>query len=249
MHMRLILPVLLSFAVLPAFAESRTFVDSSGRLIKGELVSVSGEMVTIKREDGQSFTLKVSTFCPRDIEYFKEHSLPSSQIKTNETNAAEKRPRPTLGGQNLLTRDHEQKWKTVKGAWKIENNTLTGEGDSATEYHETVSPPFTLNFEITVLKGMRPRITLGPITCNNEGFETTLALYPPGRDAGFFHYDRNKPYRVSLVATRNDVQMFVDDKLIATGPAIKGSVKSLRFSGGDDWSKGAVEYRDITLIK
>jgi hypothetical protein len=54
---------------------------------------------------------------------------------------------------------------------------------------------------------------------------------------------------VTLKVTHENVEFSVDDKLIGTGPGIKDSLEHLGFSGGDDWSKGRVEYRDIVLMK
>ena len=53
-------------------AEIRQFTDLNGRILRGELVAVSGDSVTIKREDGQSFTLKAATFSVADQAYFKQ---------------------------------------------------------------------------------------------------------------------------------------------------------------------------------
>lgn len=53
-------------------AEIRQFTDVNGRVLRGELVNLSGDTVTIKREDGQSFTLKAATFSAADQAYFKQ---------------------------------------------------------------------------------------------------------------------------------------------------------------------------------
>lgn len=56
-------------------AEPRMFTDKAGRTIKAELVSVNGSTVTLKREDGQSFTVNADTFCQADVLYFQQHGL------------------------------------------------------------------------------------------------------------------------------------------------------------------------------
>jgi hypothetical protein len=53
-------------------AEVRQFTDANGRVLQGELVAVNGDSVTIKREDGQAFTLKTATFSAADQAYFKQ---------------------------------------------------------------------------------------------------------------------------------------------------------------------------------
>ncbi|MBE7497805.1 MAG: SUMF1/EgtB/PvdO family nonheme iron enzyme [Verrucomicrobiaceae bacterium] len=46
----------------PSRAEVRTFTSSAGTTLKGELVSVVGDTVTIKKEDGTPLTLKLAAF-------------------------------------------------------------------------------------------------------------------------------------------------------------------------------------------
>jgi RNase P/RNase MRP subunit p29 len=55
-------------------AEVREFTNTSGRGLRGELVQVSGESVTIRREDGQVFTLKAASFSAVDQAYFKQQA-------------------------------------------------------------------------------------------------------------------------------------------------------------------------------
>jgi hypothetical protein len=51
-------------------AETRTFIDQTGRALQGELVSVTGTNVTIKRaSDGQTFTVPSATFSRADQAY------------------------------------------------------------------------------------------------------------------------------------------------------------------------------------
>jgi len=45
------------------------------------------------------------------------------------------------------------------------------------------------------------------------------------------------------------MELYIDNHLISTGAGIDGSIDKLEFHGGDWWSKGATEYRDITVTK
>lgn len=56
-------------------AELHTFTDAQGRLLKGELVSILGDQVTIKREDGQVFTVKATIFSQADQDWLKQRGL------------------------------------------------------------------------------------------------------------------------------------------------------------------------------
>jgi len=53
-------------------AEMRTFTDKQGRSLKAELVSADGDKVTIKREDGQTFSLSLDTLSDEDRQFIKE---------------------------------------------------------------------------------------------------------------------------------------------------------------------------------
>jgi hypothetical protein len=112
-----------------------------------------------------------------------------------------------------------------------------------------VAPPFAFEFKIKVLKGNRPRVKFGSITFGNEGDKNTFAIYPPGRDVGFLPYELNKWYNVSLLVTNQSVKMYVDRQLVATGPGTDKELKNLEFRGGDSWSKGATEFRDVSVLR
>lgn len=52
-------------------AEVRTFTSSAGTTLKGELVSVLEDTITIKKEDGQSLALKLAAFSSEDQTWLK----------------------------------------------------------------------------------------------------------------------------------------------------------------------------------
>ncbi|MDF3058603.1 MAG: hypothetical protein K0R17_2818 [Rariglobus sp.] len=53
-------------------AEPRTFTDQFGRSITAELLSVEGDNVRIRREDGQLFTLSISKLTEADQKFIKD---------------------------------------------------------------------------------------------------------------------------------------------------------------------------------
>lgn len=77
-----LLAVLFLLCVLPAHqnqgAEPRVFTDKAGRSIKAEFISVKDGQVTLKRADGQVFTVKMDTFSDADIEFFEEQEIAAS---------------------------------------------------------------------------------------------------------------------------------------------------------------------------
>jgi len=53
-------------------AETRTLTDKQGRSLRAEVISVADDTVTIKREDGQTFTLSLATLSDDDQQSLKE---------------------------------------------------------------------------------------------------------------------------------------------------------------------------------
>ena len=72
--------------------ESRTFVSTAGTAIEGELVSVNGDMVTLKKVDGQTLTIKSSNFSPADIAYLQAHGLKPAAVSSEFAKASKERP-------------------------------------------------------------------------------------------------------------------------------------------------------------
>lgn len=58
--------------VSPLGAEPRVFTDKEGRSIAAELISVKGDVVTLKRGDGQVYTVQKDIFSEADIQYLEE---------------------------------------------------------------------------------------------------------------------------------------------------------------------------------
>lgn len=89
--MRYLIPTLFLCAV-SLHAEPRTFTDQFGRTITAEMVSVNGDQVTIRRDDGQVFTLSVAKLTEADQQYIKNWSAsnPSAKSSSNSDKAEEK---------------------------------------------------------------------------------------------------------------------------------------------------------------
>lgn len=61
----------LLFGVSLLHADPRTFTDQFGRAITAELISVDGDQISIRRDDGQLFTLAASKLTEEDQNYIK----------------------------------------------------------------------------------------------------------------------------------------------------------------------------------
>lgn len=68
-------------------AEPRTFTDLFGRAITAELISVDGDQIRIRRDDGQTFTLATSKLTEADQKYIKDWvaSQPSTSPTSEKT--------------------------------------------------------------------------------------------------------------------------------------------------------------------
>ena len=63
--------LLLALAAAGLHAETRTLTDRQGRSLKAEILSVNGDQVSIKRDDGQTFTLSLATLSDDDQKALK----------------------------------------------------------------------------------------------------------------------------------------------------------------------------------
>ena len=88
--LKLLLPLLVMAHAALGKAEVRAFTDTSGRIVRGELEAVVGDFVTIKREDGQAFSMRKSNFCPADVAYFDQHTGKAAPEPAKKTPAAGK---------------------------------------------------------------------------------------------------------------------------------------------------------------
>lgn len=149
--------------------------------------------------------------------------------------------------EQLLEGTNTVKWQTASGDWTLKDGVLTGDGDSSIGYDFHRAPPFRIDFEITVLDGMRPRLVMGKIKFANEGYKTTFGLYPQPKGAPLFTYERKKRYQITIKAAKDKTELFVDGAKACDGPKIEGVVEVLQFRAGDDYSKGKAEFRNILL--
>jgi hypothetical protein len=148
--------------------------------------------------------------------------------------------------ESLLAAENRKKWKEAGGEWKFGDGTLLGRGNSQIDYRASISPPFTLEFKMTVLEGMRPRVKIGDLVFANEGYQKTLGLYPGGKET-LFPYELNKKYKITLRVARDHVELLVDDTPVSRVAGMKDRPEAIAFRAGDNWSKGSVEFSDITL--
>lgn len=81
-HLRA-LPLLFVTSTALVHAEPQTLTDKQGRSLKAEVISVSGDQVKIKRDDGQTFNLSLANLSDDDQKRMKEwaaKNLPADAI-------------------------------------------------------------------------------------------------------------------------------------------------------------------------
>ncbi|MDP1587169.1 MAG: hypothetical protein Q8M07_05475, partial [Prosthecobacter sp.] len=138
-------------------------------------------------------------------------------------------------------------WEPVSGTWTLKDEVLTGSGDSTINYDFNRAAPFQIDFEITVLEGMRARLVMGNVKFANEAGKTTFGLYPQPKGAKLFTYERKKPYQITIKAAKDKTELLVDGVKVCDGPKIEGVLDVLQFRAGDNYSKGKAEFRKIRL--
>jgi hypothetical protein len=72
LHQFCLFIALLGVCITPAAAEMRTLTDQQGRTLQADIVSVDGNQVTIRRDDGQTFTLSLNTLSEADQKWLKD---------------------------------------------------------------------------------------------------------------------------------------------------------------------------------
>jgi hypothetical protein len=160
---------------------------------------------------------------------------------------AELDTRPATGVEEPLAAANFLKWQQQTGEWIKDTSVLTGSGDSTILYDFNRAPPFQIDFEINVLDGRRARLVMGNVKFANEAGKTTFGLYPQVKGAPLFTYEHKKPYQITIKATTDKTELFVDGVKVCDGPKINNAVEVLQFRAGDDYSKGKAEFRKIRL--
>jgi hypothetical protein len=151
------------------------------------------------------------------------------------------------GVEEPLAAANALKWQKQSGEWQRTTELLAGNGDSTLLYDFNRSAPFQIDFEITVLDGMRPRLVMGNVKFANEAYKTTFGLYPQPKGAKLFTYERKKPYQITIKAAKDKTELLVDGVKVCDGPKVEGVLDVLQFRAGDDYSKGKAEFRKIRI--
>jgi hypothetical protein len=151
--------------------------------------------------------------------------------------------------ENLLAPENRWRWQEQAGQWNFaqDNPILFGQGDSGIVYELGKKPPFQLEFQVTVVDGLRTRVHIGPLIFANNGVTTTFSLFPNSKETTLLPYERQKPYEVLIKVTQKKSELFVNGQHVCDGQGVNGSVPQLRFRSGDYWSKGSTKFENIRV--
>jgi hypothetical protein len=146
-----------------------------------------------------------------------------------------------------LAKTNDWKWQEQFGPWDKDNSSLTGKGDTHVYYLFNKRPPFQLDFTMTVLQGMRPRVHVGSLMFANEGYQPTLSLYPGDANRKKQVYEKNKAYQVTIKITAQKSELLIDGEHVCNGQGVRDVVPYLSFRGGDWWSRGTTRFENIRV--
>lgn len=161
--------------------------------------------------------------------------------------SAELEKDPASSVEEPLAASNQLKWQAQKGEWSRTSDLLAGSGESTVQYACDRKPPFQINFDINVLDGHRSRLIFGNVKFSDEEGTKTFGLYPQPEGAKVFAYEYNKLYHITLKATAEKTELYIDGTKICEGPKMEDEIRLLQFRGGDWDSKGKTEFRNIRI--
>jgi serine/threonine protein kinase len=143
-------------------------------------------------------------------------------------------------------------WHVASGQWSETDGRLYGEGDSKLTFQDELPSSFLLGFEMSVVKGMRPRIWFGDreFYLGNEGYDHKLYLYSPAPPIVGAHraYRTGVTLHITCRVTETEVEFLVNGGLLARCQRVRSGPLALTLSAGDWWSKdGQVVYGPFTI--
>jgi hypothetical protein len=155
---------------------------------------------------------------------------------------------PPTGGDSLFGIEKQKKWKPNKGEWKWEGSKLLGIGDGSITFDVSVHPPFVAQFKFNSKKGQRAGVLFDGTGIQNAAYSDKFGI-PSVDEAKYFAYKHDTVYRCTFVVSKRQTELYVDGKLICTGPGRDKKIEKITINSGDNWSPGFVEVQDLTLLR
>lgn len=146
-------------------------------------------------------------------------------------------------------------WKVYRGEWeKQADGSIIGSGDSLLAFREPLPGRFTLEFDLAIASGIRPRVHLTEtgLFLGNEGFERQFGIY--ANETGELQgrsYSYRQGERLSVRVTLRDehLTLAVNGDVLHTARCNAVESTALSIRGGDGFSRGKVVYSDFRLYR
>lgn len=148
-------------------------------------------------------------------------------------------------------------WRVENGRWTQTSAGIVGSGDSYLIWGERLPCPVVLEFDMTVMKGMRPRVHFGgtDLFIANEGYSSTIGLY--ARDQRHQKEIRGDrlPYKVGeklavrVVFSNDTVTLWVNGREQQSARYTPPPYIGLSIQGGDGWSPGETVFGNFRVSK
>lgn len=153
----LVIALIAAVIPLPATAELRPWTNSVGKTIQAELVSLEGDDITLKMENGRSYTLDLNTLSLTDQKFAKNwqaelKAMADAPKPKTETIMAT--PGKVIYRSSL--KEAEGTWKMRPGKWEFSENGLTGVELAADDHAAVIKQQLPLKdviIEFDVLLG------------------------------------------------------------------------------------------------
>lgn len=217
-------------------AEVRTWTNSAGQTIQASLVSVSAESgeVTIRREDGNEFTVALSSFSGQDAKYV-ENWLAMQTAPKPESEAL----MATTG--KLLFSDSfasiGEGWQANVGDWKAEEGVLIGTEREADDHAGVMKRAMPLK-DVVIEFGLKMGDATGmSFSIDADGHLCRLTVSPTSFQAKKDDMDKEGPNEgkaFNTVTTKLDTDEWQTVRMELLGQEMVTSI-------GDDVSMGTHE--------
>jgi hypothetical protein len=146
-------------------------------------------------------------------------------------------------------------WKVSRGKWlQNDKGEIVGEGQSYLVFQEKLPPDFSVEFDMTVVEGLRPRVYFDALHVHlvNEGYYRNLnvkgsSILESVNDP--YRYELNELLRIRVTFQGSAFVFQVNDKLVAKGTRKPARYAEIRISAGDSWSPGLVRFANFRVSK
>lgn len=142
-------------------------------------------------------------------------------------------------------------WKAIRGKWKKGKGRFVGSGNSNMKFLHELPGDCILEFTMTVLSGIRPRVLFkNGVHIGTEGFQPTIHIHGKGakqKKGKAFPYKHRMPMRVRVIFKGETIELQINGKKVATAKRTAVTNERVNIQAGDKFSKGTVAFADFKV--